>query len=68
MPAPPPAATLAPPTTAFTGRLVLLRTDGELAVFAPGVSTADGVTFKVRTSGAGTFLTLEEVSFACVPG
>ena len=78
---PPPAATLPagspasmapPPTSAFRGRLVLTRSEGELAVFAPSVDRPgegrfSGVTFKVSSSGQDKFLTLDEVTFGCEP-
>ncbi|MGH9222955.1 MAG: hypothetical protein ACRD2W_04045 [Acidimicrobiales bacterium] len=74
---PPPIATVpgatgpvATPTTAFAGRLVLLRREGELAVFAPDTRDGEfkGVTFKVFVHGRAAFLTLDGVSFACEPG
>lgn len=77
---PPPVATLpapspgsaSPPTTGRRDGLVLLRQDGELAVFAPGGDGRDGqgrrgITFKVSTAGAGRHLTLSEPTFACAP-
>lgn len=69
---PPPRATVppgapnqpSPPTSAFSGRLVLIRVDGELAVFAPGENRS-GVTFKVSNRGQNRLLTLDQVTFAC---
>ena len=68
----PPNSMVSPPTSAFSGRLVLLRTEGELAVFDPGLDRPgegrfSGVTFKVSAGGEGRLLTLEEVTFACQP-
>jgi hypothetical protein len=71
---PPPVATsapggTAPPTSAFSGRLVLGGRDRELTVFAPGTDdraggVLHGVTFRVR----GTVLTLDDATFSCEPG
>ena len=68
----PPDSVVSPSTSAFSGRLVLLRTEGELAVFGPGTERPgegrfSGVTFKVSARGEGQLLTLDEVAFACQP-
>lgn len=78
---PPPVTTVpagrldpaAPPATSgVRGRLVLMRLEAELAVFAPSVDRAgerrfSGVTIKVSTRGQDRFLTLDEVTFGCEP-
>ena len=81
--APPPSATVppgsidtskAPPTTATRRALVLMPSDGELTVFAPGSEPGErrrwtGVTFTAGPSrGQAERLSLTEAAFACHEG